>query len=150
MSESEVDRLKAELTAEKKRADDNWQRHVASCVKYGHTFKALIDERAKLGRAVAAFSRYREYGKAWVDAMSETSRSQAERGAGNVRALEAEFDAILTDAGTQAAEAYTAEREVIEAAKAFRASGVPHEHWVRLWNALDALAAVEARRGGAR
>jgi hypothetical protein len=60
-----------------------------------------------------------------------------------------ERDAILADAdGTQAAEAWTVEREVIDAAKAFRASGVPHEHWVRLWNALDALAAVDARRGG--
>jgi hypothetical protein len=32
--------------------------------------------------------------------------------------------------------------DVCEAAQAFRVSGVPHHAWVRLWNALDALAAL--------
>lgn len=58
---------------------------------------------ALLGRAVALIVRIGEYGKAWIDAMSETSKVQAKRGAEGVRAFEAEVDAILADADSKAA-----------------------------------------------
>jgi hypothetical protein len=132
--DKEIDRLRAAFAA----ANEEIARLHASMKLIRDAAKQALDDRditkAQLGRAVVTFSRYREYGTAWVDAMSETSLTQAKRGAANVHALEAEFDAILADAdGKGAAEACAAEREVIDAAKAFRASGVPHEHWVRLW-----------------
>jgi hypothetical protein len=107
--------------------------------------KQALDDRditkAQLGRAVVTFSRYREYGTAWVDAMSETSLTQAKRGAANVHALEAEFDAILADAdGTQAAEAWRELEAVYEAAKAYDSTDAGAKE---LRNLKQALAAVD-------
>jgi predicted nucleic acid-binding protein len=93
----EIDRLRAELTAEKKRADENWQRHAQSSDRYGSTFKALLDTQAKLGRAVAALREYQEYRFCCSDTPSQTKLDRM------VLALDDTVAAILADADSKAA-----------------------------------------------
>jgi FtsZ-binding cell division protein ZapB len=146
--DKEIDRLRAAFAA----ANEEIARLHASMKLIRDAAKQALDDRditkAQLGRAVVTFSRYREYGTAWVDAMSETSLTQAKRGAANVHALEAEFDAILADAdGTQAAEAWRELEAVYEAAKAYDSTDAGAKE---LRNLKQALAAVDARRGAVR
>jgi hypothetical protein len=103
---------------------------------------------ALYGRAVAALQEARI--NMWAGVGDDGVPSEAAFDA-FVSEHNARIDAILADAtATAAVDAYRAQQEVIEAAKWFKGSGVPHERWVRLWNALDELEKVETRRGGGR
>lgn len=142
--------LQVDLAEQKRRAEAA-DGHSKACLKSANSINdELIAERAahaattaKLARAVALIKRIGEYGKAWVDAMSETSKVQAKRGAEGVRAFEAEVDAILADADSAAAgEAWQATKMVVQAARRHRdTDAVLDAFYVR-------LDAVDARRGG--
>jgi hypothetical protein len=101
-----------------------------------------------LGRAVAALQEAYDH-TVEMRIVQAPENTDAEREA--VYQTFRRIGRMLDDAtATQAADAWRAQQEVVEAAKGFRGSGVPHERWVRLWDALDELARVDARRGGGR
>lgn len=116
-----------------------------SCLQHVHV-DVHASAKALLGRAVAAarpiVDYYNKLAKWDGGCALPPKPTQGQR---------IDFVNAFSDAtATAAVDAYRAQQEVIEAAKWFKGSGVPHERWVRLWNALDELEKVETRRGGGR
>jgi CRISPR/Cas system-associated endoribonuclease Cas2 len=131
--DKEIDRLRAAFAA----ANEEIARLHASMKLIRDAAKQALDDRdittAKLGRAVAALREARLWFRRY-DSDAVRLPGEPEGRSLSHEQMRALIDPILADAdGKGAAEACAAEREVIDAAKAFRASGVPHEHWVRLW-----------------
>jgi hypothetical protein len=130
----EIDRLKAELAAEKKRADE-WQQAAHECNQRNEKRKAELESAhaattAKLGRAVVAL---------------RSSRQNV------ARFLVTEIDSILTDADSKAAgEAWREGNEDIKQARNL-IEGVTHnlryeQYADSLRTALTLLSNVEGRR----